>query len=136
MAYGLRNINVLDLKPSVGVGVQLPFSTAGVFQTVYTTQEQLKYNIINFLLTNHRERLYNPTYGGNIRAQLFQQITIATVDDIEAQITTGIQQYFPNVTVTSFKISTNLEENLITISFSYKINNTGESDNIIINING
>jgi hypothetical protein len=58
MAYNLRNINVLDLRPSVGVGVALPFNVPGVFKTIYTTKEQLKFNIINFLLTNKRERIF------------------------------------------------------------------------------
>ena len=50
MAYNLRNINVLDLKPSTGVGVSLPFSNTTAFTTVYNTKDQLKYNIINYLL--------------------------------------------------------------------------------------
>jgi hypothetical protein len=57
MAYNLRNINVLDLKPSTGVGVAIPFSNRTAFTTVYTTKEQLKYNIINFLLTDKGERM-------------------------------------------------------------------------------
>ena len=66
MAYNLRNINVLDLRPSTGVGVALPFNSTGVFKTVYTTKEQLKYNIINFLLTDKRERIFNPRFGAGI----------------------------------------------------------------------
>ena len=65
MAYGLRNINVLDLRPSTGVGVGLPFNAPGVFRTVYTTKEQIKYNLINFLLTDKRERIFNPTFGAD-----------------------------------------------------------------------
>jgi len=136
MAYGLRNINVLDLKPSVGVGVQLPFSTPGVFQTVYTTQEQLKYNIINYLLTNPRERIFNAGFGAGIRQALFQQITADTLDSLDNQIRTGIAQYFPNVLITKLTFGGNLQENEITIDFAYLINNTGQSDNIIINLNG
>lgn len=136
MAYALRNINVLDLKPSTGIGVALPFSSPGVFQTVYTTQEQLKYNIINYLLTNNGERVYNPTYGANIRAQLFQQITEDAIDSLETQIRSGIAQYFPNVTITTLTITGNPDENELVIQFSYSINNTGQSDNIIISLNG
>jgi len=59
MAYNLRNINTLDLKPSTGVGVGLPFNTPAVFTTIYTTKEQIKYNIINFLLSDRRERIFS-----------------------------------------------------------------------------
>jgi len=136
MAYNLRKINVLDLRPSVGVGVALPFSTPAVFQTVYTTKEQLKYNIINFLLTNKRERLYNPNFGANLRADLFEQITTQTTDDIELQIRAGVEKYFPNVNIVQLTFGGDPDQNLLTIQFSYTIKNTGESDTIIINLNG
>jgi phage baseplate assembly protein W len=136
MAYGLKNINVLDLRPSTGIGVQLPFSTPGVFQTVYTTQEQLKYNIINYLLTNNRERIFNPNFGANIRSQLFRQIEDPDIDALSVTIKAGIANYFSNIVITKFTIIGDPEAHSLTIEFSYKINNTGASDNIIINING
>lgn len=136
MAYNLRNINVLDLKPSTGVGVALPFNKPGVFQTVYTTKQQIKYNLINFLLTDKRERIFNPSFGADIRKQLFEQITVDTFDVLDTQIRSGIEQYFPNVVITDLTIGGEPDKNLITIQFSYTIANTGESDNVIINLNG
>jgi phage baseplate assembly protein W len=136
MAYNLKQINVLDLRPSTGVGVALPFNTPAVFQTVYTTKEQLKYNIINFLLTDKRERVFNPNFGANIRSKVFEQITADTVDSLDSQIRTGIGQYFPNVVITSLTFGGNPDQNLLIIQFSYTISNTGESDNITISLNG
>ncbi len=136
MAYNLKQINVLDLRPSTGIGVALPFNTPAVFQTVYTTKEQLKYNIINFLLTDKRERIFNPTFGAGIREKVFEQITADTIDALDNQIRTGIQQYFPNVIITELTFGGNPDENLLTIQFSYTVKNTGESDNVIISLNG
>jgi len=136
MAYNLKQINVLDLRSSTGVGVALPFNTPAVFRTVYTTKEQLKYNIINFLLTNKRERVFNPNFGASIRNKVFEQITTETIDSLDAQIRTGIQQYFSNVIITSLTFGSNPDQNLLTIQFSYTISNTGESDNITISLNG
>lgn len=136
MAYNLKNINVLDLRPSTGIGVSLPFSNPAVFETVYTTKDQLKFNMINFLLTNRGERLYNPNFGANISAQLFEQITDETLDALDTQIRTGIAQYFPNVTITSLGFVPEPDRNTLLIQFSYTINNTGDSDNLIISLNG
>lgn len=136
MAYNLKQINVLDLRSSTGVGVALPFNTPAVFQTVYTTKEQLKYNIINFLLTDKRERVFNPNFGANIRSKVFEQITADTVDSLDSQIRTGVNQYFPNVVITDLTFGGNPDQNLLTIQFSYTISNTGESDNITISLNG
>lgn len=136
MAYNLKQVNVLDLRPSTGIGVALPFNTSAVFQTVFTTREQLKYNIINYLLTNNRERIFNPNFGANIRSQVFEQITTETADVLDTQIRNGIAQYFPNVVITNLTIEGNPDESLLTIQFSYTLTNTGQSDNITINLNG
>jgi phage baseplate assembly protein W len=136
MAFGVRNINVLDLRPSTGIGVALPFDAPGVFRTVYTTREQLKYNLINFLLTDKRERIFNPNFGADIRRRLFEQITPETADVLETQIRAGVEQYFPNVVITDLSVGAEPDNNLLTIQFSYTIANTGESDNVILGING
>ena len=136
MAYNLRQINVLDLRPSTGIGVALPFNTPAVFQTVYTTQEQLKYNIINFLLTNRRERIFNPNFGASIRNKVFEQISAETLDKLDTQIRAGINQYFPNVIITTLTFGGSPDQNLLTVQFSYTINNTRASDNIILSLNG
>lgn len=136
MAYNLRNINVLDLRPSTGIGVALPFDAPGVFRTVYTTKEQLRYNIINFLLTDNRERIFNPTFGANIRSKIFEQISTQTIDELDTLIRTGIQRYFPNVVITQLTFGGSPDENLLRIQFSYTINNTGESDIVTLSLNG
>lgn len=136
MAYNLRHINVLDLRPSTGIGVALPFSAPSVFTTVYTTKEQLKYNIINFLLTNPRERIFLPNYGAGIRQKLFEQISQDTTDNLDLQIRVGIEQNFTNVKIVNLTFGGDPDRNLLTITFSYTINNTGESDTVILNLNG
>ena len=136
MAYNFKQIPILDLRSSIGIGVALPFNTSATFQTVYTTQEQLKYNIINFLLTNKRERLYDPSFGANLRAQVFEQISTDTLDTLELQVRSGIESYFPNITITQLDFGGNIDQNFVTIQFSYIIKNTGTSDTITINLNG
>lgn len=136
MAYNIRNINVLDLRPSTGIGVSLPFNNPAVFQTVYTTQEQIKYNLINFLLTDPREIIFNPSFGAGIRSKLFQPITNTTADELDAQIRSGVERYFPNVIITALLFGGNPDENLLTINLSYSIKNTGATDNITLSING
>jgi phage baseplate assembly protein W len=136
MAYNIRNINVLDLRPSTGIGVSLPFSNPAVFETVYNTKEQIKYNLINFLLTDPRERIFNPSFGAGIRNSLFEQITAETTDNLDTLIRSGVESYFPNVIVTALTFGADPNNNTLTINFSYTIRNTRESDNIILSING
>jgi phage baseplate assembly protein W len=134
MAYNLRNINVLDLKPSTGVGVALPFSNRTAFTTVYTTKEQLKYNIINFLLTDKGERVFNPTFGAGLRSRLFEQITKEANDALQMSIRSSIEDYFPSVRVSKLQVISTPDQNLISVQFSYIIVTSNETDNILLNI--
>jgi len=136
MAYNVRNINVLDLRPSTGIGVSLPFNNPAVFKTVYNTKDQIKYNLINFLLTDPRERIFNPNFGAGIRNSLFEQITAETTDNLDTLIRTGVEKYFPNVVITTLTFGGIPDQNLLTINFSYNIKNTRESDTITLSING
>jgi phage baseplate assembly protein W len=133
MAYQIRNINPLDLKPSTGIGVSIPFSSKSVFTTVYTTQEQLKYNIINYLLTGKRERVFNPNFGAGLRDLLFENISSENIQNIELSIRSGLEINFSNITVIELFINPQPDDNIINVNFSYVINNTGIQDEININ---
>lgn len=134
MAYGLKKIAVVDLKPSTGVGVSIPFSAPNVFQTVYTTKDQTKYNLINFLLTDPRERPFNPTFGAGIRARLFEQIGASTFEDIKQSLITQIENNFPNVQITELNVTGNPDYNNINIRFSYRLLRSNENDKVVLTI--
>ena len=134
MAYNLRNINVLDLRPSTGVGVAIPFDQAAVFKTVYTTKEQTKYNLINFLLTDTGERVFNVNFGAGLRSRLFEQITRESNDTLEAFIRSSVESYFPNIRVERLSVDSDPDRNLISVSFSYRLLTSNEQDEIILNM--
>ena len=133
MAYQVRNINPLELQPSTGIGVAIPFSAKSVFTTVYTTQEQLKYNIINYLLTGRKERVFVPNFGAGIRDLLFENITQESIQNIENTVRSGIEINFPNINITQLFITTDVNRHTVSINFSYEIINTGIQDEININ---
>ena len=133
MAYQVRNINPLDLKPSTGIGVSIPFSSKSVFTTVYTTQEQLKYNIINYLLTGRKERVFNPTFGAGLRDLIFETISSQNIQNAEMGIRSGLEINFPSINIIDLTINPDPDNNIITINFSYNIINTGIQDEININ---
>lgn len=133
MAYNAININPLDLRPSTAIGVSLPFSGQNVFDSVYTTQDQLKYNIINYLLTDTGERVFEPTFGLGLRRELFEQITDTRAAEIQSMIKTGVENNFPNVEVVDAKVTPFPDQNTLNITFTYRIVNTNQSDEITIN---
>ncbi len=134
MAYGLKKISVVDLRPSTGVGVKIPFDAENVFSTVYTTKDQTKYNLINFLLTDPRERPFNPTFGAGLRARLFEPIDQITFEDIKESIRTQIEANFSNVQIVTLDIIPNSYYNSINIKFSYRLLRSNENDSVTVAI--
>jgi hypothetical protein len=134
MAYGAKNISYLDLRPSTAIGVKLPFVSPSVFTYVYTTKEQTKYNIINFLLTDKRERIMNPNFGAGLRSRLFEQISIDTTEELEQSLISQIENNFPNIEIIELSVTGQPDYNSINIRFSYTIKSTSETDtaNIVI----
>ena len=128
MAFGAKKIFPIDTKPGTGVGVGLPFNAPAVFKTTYTTKESVKYNLINFFLTNQPERYLNPTFGGNLRAFIFQQISEGNTESLKEDIQYQLGLYFPNVIVASLNIDSIPDFNQITVELTYNIKDTGITD--------
>jgi phage baseplate assembly protein W len=135
MAYNIININPLDLQPSKGVGIKVPFDGPTGLNVTYTTKEAVKSNILNFFLTGKRERIMNPIFGAGIREQLFEQITNNTAENLEDIITFGLGDYFPQIQLIDLNVNASPDQNLIQIYFSYSIKNTNMQDEITINFN-
>lgn len=134
MAYGAKKISPLDLRPSTAIGVSVPFSAASVFTSVYTTKDQIKYNLINFLLTDPRERVFNPTFGAGLRGRLFEQIEQATLDEVKQSISSQIENYFPQIQIVRLDILPQPGYSSISIKFSYKLIRSNENDSVSITV--
>lgn len=135
MAYNIININPLDLSPSKGVGIQVPFNGPTGLNITYTTKDATKSNILNFFLTGKRERIMNPNLGAGIREQLFEQITQGTVQNMEDIITFGLSDYFPQITLDKLTINASPDQNFLQVYISYSIKNGNIKDELLINFN-
>jgi phage baseplate assembly protein W len=134
VAYNVKQISPLDLLQSTALGVKLPFSAKSAFTSVYTTKEQYKYNVINFLLTDRGERPFNFNFGASLRTYLFEQIETQTLDSLESYIRSQVEINFNTLKVKDLTISSDSDRHSINISLSYIILNTNENDNVIIKI--
>jgi phage baseplate assembly protein W len=133
MAFNVQQINPLDLRPSVGVGVRIPFTSPSVFATTYTTADATKTNLINYLLTNPGERYLNPTFGAGIRAFLFDQYTVDKDDEIQGRIRTGISTWFPNIDINNLRTQMDFTTGVFRVNLNFSIRNTGITDQLLIN---
>tara|TARA_R100000734_G_scaffold18796_1_gene16571 strand:- start:18 stop:425 length:408 start_codon:yes stop_codon:yes gene_type:complete len=114
------------------VGFSLPFNGPAVFNPTFTTREQTKSNLINYLLTNRGERVFNPNFGADLRALLFEQILDRTTDDLKARIQDDISLFFPNVIILEIQFDNQPDNNEINFTLTYQIENFDISDEINI----
>ena len=133
MAFNVQQINPLDLQPSVGVGVSIPFTSNQVFTTTYTTRDAIKVNLINYLLTEQGERFLNPEVGAGLRQFIFGQNTEDTSESVKEVVQAGIDRWFPNITVNQLTTQPSPDTNTFTLYINYSINLTNIQDELLIN---
>ena len=134
MAIKVQQIDPLDLRDSLGIGINLPFSGKAVFNTTYTSKDATKANLINYFLTNKGERYLNPNLGSDIRLFLFDNISEDKLEQVKARITKELKIYFPRINTTVFEITTEPDRNSLRVYFKYEILNSNIEDEILINI--
>jgi len=133
MAFGVRKVYPNDLRPRVAIGVNIPFSTPGVFQPNYQTRDAIKNNLINYFLTNPGERIQNPLFGAGLRAYIFKAISIQNFDFIKEDIQQKLKQNFSDIEVEDVEVLRTTSENTIQINITYSIPNTGINDTLELN---
>jgi phage baseplate assembly protein W len=112
-------VNPLDLRKNIAIGVSLPFK--GPFKSTLTTKDQIKSNLINLLLTNKGERVMNPTFGCDIKRQLFQNITTELQQKIIDIIVESVRIFIPEIQLLNVVVSPDIDSNSISITVDYKI---------------
>jgi phage baseplate assembly protein W len=125
-------INPIDTQPNVAIGVSLPFNGTPVFNSTYTTKDQIKTNLINYFLTNRGERIFNPEFGGDLRAYIFEQTP--QFEQLYGKISDDIEQYFPMISIVNLTVDVNKDNYTVTINLAYSVNNS--HDELTIQING
>jgi len=134
MAFNPQQIYPIDLNASKAVGVDIPFNGDAVFKSNYLTKDAIKNNLINFFLTNPSERYLNPTFGGGLRAFIFEQITNDNLDFLRENINDKLIIYFPNITVNDLTVTGNIDTNQINVELNYSVINTNISDTLEIKL--
>lgn len=124
-------LNPQDVGQPRGIGINVLFNNGNnIFNTTTTTKEQVKSNLINYILTNKGERMFDPTFGGDLRASLFDPDS--TFDSITARLESEIYAYVPNIIIKNILINKQSDRNLVNLILEYSISN--QNDSLVINV--
>lgn len=132
MARIIENKFPIDTEARKAVGFGFPLNGDAVFKPTYQTKDQIKANLVNYLLTNKGERVFNPYFGGDLRALLFENVEDSTLEDLEQIIQEEIATYFPSVNVKNIEFQNKPDMNEINFILSYEVLPFGIEDNVNI----
>ncbi len=125
---------VPDLNARKAIGFNFPLNGNAVFNKTYQTKDQIKANLINYLLTNKGERLFNYNFGADLRNLLFTNINEKDQEDLKQTIQSEIKNNFPDVVINNIEFKNQPDNNLVNFSLNYSIRNYGINDNLNISI--
>jgi phage baseplate assembly protein W len=130
MAKEIPKIIPVDINKRQAIGVKLPFNSPYVFESTFITKEQVKFNLINLLLTVPGEKILNPTFGVGLRSYLFEPNINEDIlrDIIQQQVNNNI----PYVTINDIKFQKDPSENTLFITIDYSLINS-ETDTLTFN---
>jgi phage baseplate assembly protein W len=134
MAQIIQNKYPIDTEARRAVGFGFPLNGNAVFVPTYQTRDQIKANLVNYLLTNRGERVFNPNFGADLRNLLFENISDTTTEDLRERIQNDISLYFPEVQVRQIIFDNIPDTNTINFTLTYEVVLFGieESVNILL----
>jgi phage baseplate assembly protein W len=135
MPYNPYQIYPSDLQTDVGNGINLPFNGEAVFSSNYTYAQSQKFNLLNWLLTNPRERIFGPIFGFGLRTFIFEQINSNNLDSLKERLSDEISTIFPTVVVENITLTGNSDLSSVTLTLEFSIANTNDTEILTATVN-
>ena len=132
MAQIISNKIPIDLNARKAVGFGFPLDGNAVFNPTYQTRDQIQANLVNYLLTNKGERVFNPNFGADLRSLIFKNPTATSLGELQFEIESALNTFFPEIEIQEIKFDDLGNENSLTFSLTYQILTLGIEDSINI----
>ena len=81
----------------------------------------VKQAVLNLLLTNKGERVYDSDYGSNIRTYLFEPLDFGTAGTIKDEIVRTLKNYEPRVSSDECVVEPNMESNGFDVRLDFRV---------------
>ena len=86
----------------------------------------VKSAIVSILKTNHNERMFQPEFGSNIRALLFEQMNPITEQRMKTEVENAIRNHEPRAEVLGITITGQEEQNRYLVSILFNVSSEAE----------
>tara|TARA_Y100000592_G_C5264949_1_gene219106 strand:- start:63 stop:476 length:414 start_codon:yes stop_codon:yes gene_type:complete len=123
----------IDLNKNSKVGVAFPLDQNNLNTGTSTLKEQAKTNLINVLLTEPGERVYQPNFGIGLKKLLFESKINTQL--LNRKIDKQIRMFVPQIQLKNTSTDFIENENLLYIRLTYKFLLDSSEDTIQLNFN-
>ena len=117
-----------ELKEPIFKDIPLSFTAHPVTGNIkaLVNRDAVKQSVKNIVLTNSYERPYNPTFGGDILSQLFENMDPITEYNIAKNIRQALDNYEPRAIIDEIKSDFYEDRNAINVTITFRIKNDAE----------
>lgn len=102
--------------------------------TRLTNEQAVKRSIRNIILTNKGERLFQPSFGGNIRALLFEPMNDMTSESLKHAINDAITNHEPRAKIHSIEVIPDDFNQLYRVNILFLIVNAKEPSGMTVSL--
>ena len=86
----------------------------------------VKSAIVSILKTNHNERMFQPEFGSNIRALLFEQMNPITEERIKTEVENAVRNHEPRAEILGITVEGQEEQNRYLVSILFNVSSEAE----------
>ena len=86
----------------------------------------VKSAIVSILKTNHNERMFQPEFGSNIRALLFEQMNPITEQRIKTEVENAVRNHEPRAEILGITVDGQEEQNRYLVSILFNVSSEAE----------
>ena len=103
--------------------LSLSFAKNKVTEDLLVKKEDaaVKQAVLNILLTNKGERVYDAQYGSDVRTYLFEPLDFGTAGSIKDEIVRTLKRYEPRVTIQECLVEPNFDSNGFDVRLDFKV---------------
>ncbi len=91
-----------------------------------TGANAVKSAIVSILKTNHNERMFQPEFGSNIRALLFEQMNPITEQRIKTEVENAVRNHEPRAEILGITVDGQEEQNRYLVSILFNVSSEAE----------
>lgn len=120
------------------IGLKFPFkdSEDGImYELTNSNLEAIKSHLIHLLMTQKKQRYYQPDFGIDLLKYVFEPVDDTTINQIKEEITTTVLNKLFNVSIDNIDINTDTDtKNIINIRIDFSINDGYLKENDFIDL--